>query len=87
MDSSSCFLSLDVGTTSVKVALFARSGAMLATALEEYQLETPAEDIVELDPELYWQCCRRGIRQVVKQSRVEPGTIRSIAACTQGETL
>lgn len=87
MDSSSCFISLDVGTTSVKVALFDRFGTMLGTALEEYKLDTPAEDIVELDPEKYWQCCRRGIRRVVEQSRVEPGTIRSIAACTQGETL
>ncbi len=81
------FISLDLGTTSVKTALFDAEGNMTATFTEEYRLHTPAEDIVELDPEVYWRCSRNGIRAVLAQSGVPAERVVSVGACSQGETL
>jgi len=81
------FLSLDLGTTAVKVALFDASGGMIALSTQEYTLHTPAQDIVELDPTVYWDACKKGLADVLARSEVPPERIRSIAACSQGETL
>ena len=40
------FLSLDIGTTSVKAALVGADGEIPAIAVREYTLHTPAENIV-----------------------------------------
>ena len=48
------YLGLDMGTTGVKAALFTPEGVMAGSGLAEYTLETPAPEIVELDPEQYW---------------------------------
>lgn len=57
-NNSLCFLSLDVGTTAVKIALFNSSGDLLALSVKEYSLYTPSENIVEMD--------RRNIGNAVK---------------------
>jgi xylulokinase len=81
------FISLDIGTTSVKVALVGSTGDIVALSTREYGLFTPAENIVELDPQTYWNCCREGIAEVLQKSAVPPAQIKSIGACSQGETL
>ncbi len=86
-DRSELFISLDVGTTSVKTALFNASGDMPAASNLEYDLITPREDIIELAAETYWERCRSGIREVIAASGVPPRRIRSIGICSQGETL
>ncbi|MEA1996065.1 MAG: FGGY family carbohydrate kinase [Gemmatimonadota bacterium] len=83
----SLFITLDMGTTSVKVSLFNSNGDMLATSLDEYSLHTPEKDVVELHAEIYWDCCRKGIRYILGTSGVSPCQIKSIGVCSQGETL
>ena len=43
------FLSLDIGTTSVKTALIDEAGKLQAISLKEYTLHTPAEKSSGLD--------------------------------------
>ena len=86
-DNSICFLSLDVGTTSVKTALFNSTGDLLALSVEEYSLNTPSENIVELNPEKYWECCKNGIKEILVKSKISPVQIKSISVSSQGETL
>ncbi len=81
------FLTIDAGTTSVKTALFDQKGSPLAVVLREYSLETPSENIVELDPEIYWKCAKEGIAQTLSESSIPPNRIRSIGISSQGETL
>ncbi len=81
------FLSLDIGTTSVKVALVNSEGDIVAISTREYTLHTPAENIVELNPQIYWQRCKEGIAEVLASSKVHPRQIKSVGACSQGETL
>ncbi len=81
------FISLDIGTTSVKVALVGSDGEVGAISTREYTLHTPAENIVELNPEIYWNCCVEGIKEVLEKSKVPTAQIKSVGICSQGETL
>jgi xylulokinase len=62
------FLSLDAGTTSLKAALFDEDGSLLSVNRQEYALETPRPNWVEIDPEVYWQACCTAIREVLTPS-------------------
>jgi xylulokinase len=80
-------LTLDVGTTSVKTCLFDRQLHLASFSAVEYRLETPRPEIVELDAWQYWQACADGIRGVLRNSSVNPQSVRGLSLATQGETL
>jgi len=79
-------LAIDAGTTSVKAGLFAPDGRCLGIGRQEYQLETPAPDRVQLDPEVYWQACLKTIREAIRQPGVTPKQVKAMAVSSQGET-
>ena len=81
------YLSMDVGTTAVKVGLFRDDFTPLSVVIEEYTLETPDTDIVELDPEIYWTQALSGIRKAFAETGEDPADVISITCTTQGETL
>ena len=81
------YLGLDIGTTGVKAALFDTAGNMLGGGLQEYTLETPAPDIVELPAEVYWQSAQAAIRQAIEQAAVAPENIKALSVTGQVETL
>jgi len=81
------FLTLDMGTTSVKTGLWSGEGAAKAESLLEYTLHTPSENIIELDAEIYWTCVQKGIKEVLEKSAVPPEEVLSIGVSSQGETL
>ena len=58
----------------------------MGVAREEYQLQSPAADRAELDPELYWQACIRTVREALHRSAVDPEDIKAIGVSSQGET-
>ena len=80
-------LGIDVGTTGTKVVLFDSTGCVIASSLQEYQLLTRGETIVELDPEVYWSSCAGCIRAVLQESHVPPASIKALAISSQGETF
>ena len=80
-------MALDIGTSAVKAALFDTAGLSVGVAQQEYELEKPAPDIVEIDPEIYWQATQTTIAAVLKVSGVVPGDIPAIGITSQGETL
>jgi xylulokinase len=79
-------LAIDAGTTSVKAGLFTPDGRCLGVGREEYQLETPAPDRAQLDPEVYWQACLKTVRAAIGQSDVKPEQVIAVAVSSQGET-
>ena len=81
------YLGLDMGTTGVKAAVFDVHGNMPGSALVEYTLETPAPDIVELDPEIYWLSAARAIAQAVGSAGINPAEIKALSVTGQVETL
>lgn len=82
-----CFLALDAGTSSVKAALFDIVGQQLAVHAAAYQLEHPRPDVVELDPDCYWQAAREAIRAVLRHACVAPAAVSALGVTSQGETL
>ncbi len=81
------YLTFDVGTTSVKTALFGRDGKLLYKATRDYRLDSPHADWYELDPDMYWTSVMDGFREVLEYSDVKASEIRSISGCSQGETF
>ena len=79
-------LGIDVGTTSVKAGLFRPDGRCLGIGRQEYQLETPSADRAQLDPEVYWQACRKTVREALTRSGARPEQVRALAVSSQGET-
>src|SRR4030042_1399996 len=86
-------LSVDLGTTAIKVALFdvapaaPAGGRVLASSTHEYTLLTPSTLAVELPVETYWQAFRSGVAAVLAASRGKPGAIRAVGISAQGGTL
>lgn len=80
-------ITLDVGTTAVKVGLFNEKLEMLKVIIREYSLETPGAGLVELNPDVYWDNVVAGIRQILKETDTKAEEVVSITATTQGETL
>lgn len=81
------YLTFDVGTTSVKTALFNVQGKLLAKAIKNYQLATPQLDWYEVEPQTYWRAVMEGFRETLRKSRVDPKAIKTICGCSQGETV
>ena len=79
-------LAIDAGTTSVKAGLFSPDGRCLGVGRQEYQLETPAADRAQLDPEVYWQACIKTVRAALDQAGIQPGQVKAVAVSSQGET-
>ncbi|OAB38600.1 hypothetical protein PMSD_06180 [Paenibacillus macquariensis subsp. defensor] len=80
-------LTLDVGTTAVKAALFDEHLKPCALVIQEYTLLTPQTDWVELPAEIYWDTAVLCIQQVMAESGVPRDEIAAITCTTQGETL
>lgn len=80
-------LSVDLGTTAIKVALFDQAGAVIAQSTQEYTLVTPTPLAVELDVGRYWEAFRAGVAEVLARSAVDPRDIRVLGISAQGETL
>jgi xylulokinase len=80
-------LSVDLGTTAIKVALFDEQGALLAKASREYELSTPSALEVELDVEEYWNAFKQGVAEVLEKSPGAAQSIRALGISAQGETL
>lgn len=80
-------LSVDLGTTALKTALFDQEGKLMASSNREYKLLTPTALSVELDVETYWDAFREGVRDVLKLAKVDPQTIKGVGISAQGETL
>jgi len=79
-------LSIDVGTSSVKAALFDCRGNEHASVSKEYELERKTGGWVEVDPLLYWTKTKEAVRDVM----AETGQFEKIVAVGvtgQGETL
>ena len=78
------FLGIDVGTTSIKAAVFDESGHRLALRTVDYALDTDAATgFIEFDANRYADICRT----VARELRDEVGGLDAISVDTQGETL
>ncbi len=80
-------LGLDAGTTAFKGILVSEDGSIKCVASREYSLTFSGSDIVEIDPEVYWQSTVGIIRQLLAESNIRPEDIKALAFSSQGETM
>ncbi len=75
------FLGVDVGTTSMKAAVFSQTGEELSSATLDYTLRQDG-NVVEFDTESYWHLLNQAIETVTKDVKVD-----AMSVDTQCETL
>jgi sugar (pentulose or hexulose) kinase len=80
-------LGIDVGTTAIKSALFTTAGHMIASGTQEYDLMTPAANVVEVHTETYWAALRQTVQAVISCTDVRSRDIVALSLSAQGETL
>jgi len=81
-------LSIDVGTTACKAAVFTPDGAILALAYREYPLIHPGARLVEQDAEQWWQLIMELILECTKAiGNAQRAQIKAIGISAQGITF
>lgn len=80
-------LGIDIGTTSLKTAVYDRTGTLQASAVTEYSLLTPTPNIVEVPCSIYMDSIKSGLRSISEKSRVDLKQIGIVGFSVQGETL
>lgn len=71
-------LGIDIGTSACKVAVFRKSGEVVAQSNQPYALYYPNPGWVEQNPDEWWEAICKGIRDVLAQSSIEPSCIAGI---------
>ncbi len=80
-------LTLDVGTTAVKVGIISQVLDPLVFIVKEYMLFSPEKGIVELNPEVYWKSATEAIKEALASAGIKGSEIAAITCTTQGETI
>jgi xylulokinase len=76
-------LAIDVGTGSVRAALFHRSGQMLNLSARQHDQIVPGFGLAEQRPADWWDGAVESIRHVLETVEDAPSRIGAIAACGQ----
>ena len=71
-------LGIDIGTSACKVAVFEKSGTVLAQSNQPYRLYYPHPGWVEQDADEWWHAICDGIRNVLDRSGIAPADIVGI---------
>ena len=77
-----CLLGIDGGTESLRAALFALDGVLIASAATPYDTRFPQPAWAEQAPRDWWQALGMSVRSVVEQSGVPAGAIAAMAVDT-----
>ncbi len=73
----------DIGTTSTRCILIDTSGKLIASAIKEYPLDTPKPGWAQQDPDHWWEASVYTVKEVLTESKVDPGDISAIGLSGQ----
>lgn len=76
-------IGVDLGTSATKTVLFDLTGAVVASASQEYPLYQPHNGWAEQEPDDWWRACAATIRQVLEQSGAAPEQVRGLGISGQ----
>ncbi|MDO4273492.1 MAG: xylulokinase [Eubacteriales bacterium] len=71
-------LGIDIGTSACKVAVFNRTGEVVAASSKDYPVYYPKEGWAEQNPEEWWQAVCQASREVLEKGRITPEDIAGI---------
>ena len=80
-------LGIDVGTTSLKSAVFTYAGKQLASATIEYSLLTPKVGYVEAPCSIYMDSIKKSLESLKNNKNINTREIKVVGFSVQGETL
>ncbi len=80
-------ITVDVGTSSTKTALWDTHGTQIAEASAAYPLRRPYPLWAEIDAELWWRAVGDTIREILATSAIDPRNIAGIGVDDVGWTL
>ncbi len=80
-------LTVDVGTSSTKTALWNEAGQQLAETSQPYALNRPQPVWAEIDGNVWWEAVCSTVRDVIAQSHVDPQQVAGIGVDGIGWTL
>ena len=78
MASERLYLGVDVGTASVRAALFDAAGTMRGAATHPIRVERPQEDFVEQSSDDIWAACGVAVRGALEQAKASPGSVAGV---------
>lgn len=84
---SELILSIDIGTTSLKTAVFTYTGEKAASAIREYTLLTPELNVVEAPCQIYMDSIKECLSKMAECDAISLADITTIGFSVQGETL
>jgi xylulokinase len=80
-------VSLDLGTSNIKGAVYDAAGGEIAFESIEYDLHTPEDSIIENDVESYWDKIVLILVEMGKKLGRKAGDVVAISTSSQGETI
>ena len=87
MSREELLVSLDLGTSNIKGAVYDASGRELAFESIEYDLYTPEDSIIENDVEEYWDKILFILTEISKKLGKKVEDVVAIVTSSQGETI
>lgn len=72
------FLGIDLGTSSVKVIIMNEDGQVICSVSKDYDVSYPKVGWAEQNPEDWWTATRDGIREIVKDSKIDASSIKGM---------
>ena len=80
-------LGIDLGTTSLKTAVYNKNGKLKTSAVVEYSLLTPKTNIVEVPCSIYLDSLKACLNQMRSCKEISLKDVMAIGFSVQGETL
>ncbi|HUG18659.1 MAG TPA: xylulokinase [Planctomycetaceae bacterium] len=77
------YLGVDIGTSGTKTIAISEDGAILATATEEYPLESPKPGWSEQNPEHWWQATIKTVQSVLASGSIAKQDVKGIGLSGQ----
>lgn len=84
---SDLILGIDIGTTSLKTAVYDCKGSLQGSAVIEYSLLTPKQNFVEAPCGVYMDSIKKGLDKIAARYGVNLKDIAVVGFSVQGETL
>lgn len=79
MDEMSCFMGIDLGTSSLKTIIIEEDGRVRAAAAQDYQFCSPCSNYAQQEPEEWWDACVNTIRRAMEMGGVSAEEIRAVS--------
>jgi len=76
-------MGIDVGTTSTRALIIDEGGRVVASAADEYPMDTPRPLWAEQDPSDWWRATCRAIREALDLSAIAPAAIAGLGLTGQ----